>query len=98
MSSIGIRNDQRVEAYQISGETKLKTWKLRNFVSSAVLPVELKPITRRTNAVMKRASVRRFTKFQNVNERQDAKRSSLKVCYEGQVRQGNVECAVMNQP
>ena len=69
--------NRRVEAHQISGETKLNTWKLRNLVCSAVLPVELNPMTRRTNAVMKRASVRRFTKFQNEKERQVAKRNSL---------------------
>lgn len=65
-------------------------------MNSAVLPVELNPMTRRTNAVMKRASVSRFTKFQNENERQDAKRSSLKVCHEGQVRRENKECAIIN--
>ena len=63
-------------------------------MSSAVLPVELNPITRRTNAVMKSASVRRFTKFQNVNERQDAKRSSLKICHEWHVRRRNRERGV----
>ena len=71
------RNDQRVEAYQIRGETKLNTWKLRSLVCSAVLPVEANPMTRRTNAVMKRASVRRLTMFQNENERQVAKRINL---------------------
>jgi len=70
-------DDQGVEAYQISGETKLNTWKLRNLVCSAVPPVELNPMTRRTNAVMKSASVRRLTKFQNEKERQVAKRNSL---------------------
>lgn len=75
--SNGRDDDQEVSAYQISGETKLNTWKLRNLVCSAVLPVEASPMTRRTNAVMKRASVRRLTKFQNENERQVAKRISL---------------------
>jgi hypothetical protein len=75
--SDGRHNDQRVEAYQINGETKLNTWKLRSLVCSPVLPVELSPMTLRTNAVMKRASVRRDTKFQNENERQVAKRISL---------------------
>ena len=68
-----------LRAHQISGEMKLNTWKLRSLLCSDVLPVELSPMTRRTNAVMKRASVRRFTKCQNENERQVAKRSSLKI-------------------
>ena len=75
--SNGRHGDQGVEAYQISGETKLNTWKLRSLVCSPVLPVEFKPMILRTNAVMKSASVRRDTKFQNENERQVAKRSSL---------------------
>jgi len=70
-------NDQGVETYQISGDTKLNTWKLRNLLCSPVLPEELSPMTRRTNAVMKRASVRRLTTFQNENERQVANRMSL---------------------
>ena len=75
--SSGSRNDQGVKAYQISGDTKLNTWRLRNLVCSPVLPEELNPMTRRTNAVMSGASVRRLTKFQNKDERQVAKCNSL---------------------
>ena len=70
-------DNQGVVTYQISGETKLNTWKLRSLVCSPVLPEALNPMTRRINAVMKRASVRMLTKCQNENERQVAKRNSL---------------------
>ncbi len=64
--------------YQISGATKLRTWKLRRRISAALPPLASIPRKRRMKAARSSASVTNAMKFQKEKARQVTKRSKVK--------------------
>jgi hypothetical protein len=64
--------------YQIRGETKLRTWKLRRRVWAAWSPLCWSPKSRSKKAAKSRASVANAIKFQNEKARQVTKRRRIK--------------------
>lgn len=62
----------------MKGETKLKTWKLRNRIGIPSLPFAVNPSIRSTKAANSKESVMKAMTFQNVKARQVTNRSSVK--------------------